>query len=466
MDNKIMNVSIIILAAGESKRMHSTTPKVLYPLAGVPILERLLRTAKMLEASEIYVVYNERGNQVCESLEDYDVIWVKQPRLLGTGHAVMQTLDQLSDDHRALVLYGDVPLVSHETLKQLIAQTPEDTIGWLTAYTTDPFGLGRILRDKYGEPHGIVEEKDATDAQKKISEINTGICLIPVKYLRSWLPRLENKNAQKEYYLTDIFAIARQNGVKINTVLSQIETDFLSVNDHIQLAYLERVLQKQIAEQYMREGLRLLDPNRFDIRGYLTFAQDVTIDINVVIEGEVSIGSNCYIGPNVYLRDVIIGNDVEIRANSVIEDTVISRGCVIGPFARIRPGTRLKPNVKIGNFVEVKKSEIGEGTKASHLGYIGDATIGKYVNIGAGTVTCNYDGVNKYQTVIDDEAFIGSNATLVPPVRIQKESYIGAGSTITEDTPEKKLTIARSRQVAVENWIAPKQKVKKEQECE
>jgi bifunctional UDP-N-acetylglucosamine pyrophosphorylase/glucosamine-1-phosphate N-acetyltransferase len=458
-----MKLSVIILAAGDGKRMYSDIPKTLHELAGKPLIQHVVDTAQQLKPNNIYVVYGKHGGkQMVEQLNELPVTWVHQPQPLGTGHAAQQVLSLLKPDHRVLVLCGDVPLISAETLATLIKITPESSIGWLTAYVDDPAGLGRILRDDEGNLQAIVEERDANATQKAINEINTGICLLPVKYLSEWLPKLDNKNTQQEYYLTDIFAKALANNIQIVTTQPTSTEEILGVNDKSQLAQLERIWQLNNAKKYMQDGLTLRDPTRFDVRGTLQFGRDVICDVNVMIEGDVVIGDNSYIGPNVYLRNVTIANDVKISANTVIDTAVIAEGCLIGPFARIRPATILQKKVKIGNFVEIKKSEIGEKSKVNHLSYIGDTFIGKNVNIGAGTITCNYDGVNKHKTTIEDDVFIGSSTQLIAPLTVGKNATIGAGSTITDDVPSDDLTLTRAKQITVEGWHKPKKETTKE----
>lgn len=456
-----MPLSVAILAAGKGVRMKSDIPKVLHNLAGQPLLEHVVRVAEALKADKIYVVYGDGGEKVHNRLSHLKVQWVEQKMQKGTADAVKQVLPLLNPKHRLLVLYGDVPLISKETLKRLIERTPQDAIGWLTDEVKFPGDLGRIVRDDDGNPVAIIEAKDATEEQKSINEINTGICLLPAKYLHAWIPEIKNCNAQNEFYLTDIFAMAVKHGVNITTVSPDSSFETLGVNNNVQLAYLERVFQRQQAENYMHNGLTLLDPSRIDVRGNLTFGKDVVIDVNVIMEGDVVIGKSCYIGPNVILNNVNIGNNVEIKANSILEESEVNDDCVVGPFARLRPGTTLMKKAKVGNFVEVKKSVIGEDSKASHLTYIGDTKIGKHVNIGAGTVTCNYDGQNKSETLIEDNVFIGSNSSIVAPLTIGKNATIGAGSVITQDTPPGKLTLARSRQVTINHWKRPVKENKK-----
>ncbi len=456
-----MNLSVVILAAGKGKRMRSSRPKALQRMAGIPLLEHVVLASQKIKPNKIHVVYGNESEEAVKELSHLSSIhWVKQKEQLGTGHAVKQVLPYLDEDEIVLVLYGDVPLIASKTLEHLLERTPKDAVGWLTAHVENPHGFGRILRDEDGNPKAIIEERDATKSQKAIDEINTGICLVPVRYFKKWLPTLKNDNAQNEYYLTDIFMMALERGINITTVSPETTTEIIGVNDKIQLAYLERLFQKKSSEEHMKNGLMLLDPNRFDVRGNLSFGKDVCVDVNVIIEGSVSLGARCKIGSNVLLRNVEIGDDVEIKANSVIEEAVISKGCVIGPFARIRPDTVLGEKAKVGNFVEIKNSKIGKGSKVSHLSYIGDTTMGKNINVGAGTICCNYDGVKKHQTIIDDDAFIGSGTQLVAPVKIGAHATIGAGSTITEDAPKNKLTLARTKQITIDHWESPRTKKK------
>jgi bifunctional UDP-N-acetylglucosamine pyrophosphorylase/glucosamine-1-phosphate N-acetyltransferase len=452
-----MTLSIVILAAGQGKRMHSETPKVLHRLAGKPLLEHVINTSQQLthDAKPI-VIFGHEGEKLQHAFAHLGVEWVKQSEQLGTGHAVLQALPQIDEKQQVLILYGDVPLISAPTLKNFIAATPANTIGMLTAEFPDPTGLGRIIRDSAGKIIRVVEEKDADAKQRLLHEINTGIYLIPAALLKKWLPALKNKNAQQEYYLTDIIALAAEQNIPIHAQQPNAYEEVLGINDRVQLAFLERYYQKQFAEKLMRQGVTLQDPARFDVRGELSVGQDVTFDINVIIEGHVKIGNHCSIGSNVILRNVIIADHVDIRANSILDGAEISDHCIVGPFARLRPGSIMASGSLVGNFVEVKNSEIGSGTKVNHLSYIGDSEIGKKVNIGAGTITCNYDGVNKNRTIIGDNAFIGSNSQLVAPVTIGEGATIGAGSTITRDAPPNQLTICRATQRSIENWKRPK----------
>lgn len=454
-----MNISIVILAAGHGTRMRSGLPKVLHLLAGKPLLQHVVETAQKI-SDDVTVIYGHGGDQVKQALHEHQVTWVEQKDRLGTGHAVMQALPQINKDNRVLVLCGDVPLICEQTLQSLIDRTPKDGFGWLTAHLDEPNGFGRIVRDDDNNPITIVEDKDATDLQKTIKEINTGICLLPAKYLNDWLPNLKNNNAQGEYYLTDVFSMAVNSGISIVTVSPNEVVEVQGVNNKSELAQLERTFQRRQAEELLMQGVTLLDPNRFDLRGELTIGTDVVIDVNVVMEGNVEIGSNVHIGPNTKLKNVRIGDFTRVDANCVIEETIIDEHCQVGPFARLRPGAELKEKAKVGNFVEVKKSTIGPGSKVNHLSYVGDATLGKNVNVGAGTITCNYDGANKHKTIIEDEAFIGTNNSLVAPLTIGKKATTGAGSTISKDVSDNELAVARSRQTVINGWKRPvKEKV-------
>jgi bifunctional UDP-N-acetylglucosamine pyrophosphorylase/glucosamine-1-phosphate N-acetyltransferase len=455
-----MTIQIVILAAGQGKRMHSIVPKVLHELAGKSLLEHVIDTAlRVADETSPIIINGHQGNKVASELAHYKVRWIEQKEQLGTGHAVLQALPAINEDDRVLVLYGDVPLISEDILKTLIASTPKSAIGMLTATLANPTGYGRIKRNKQQNIIGIIEEKDASEKEKAITEINSGIYFVPATYLKKWLPALENQNAQKEYYLTDIIACADKEKIQVHAVSPRHIEEILGVNDRVQLSQLERFYQLQQAEKLMRQGVTIYDPARLDVRGEVKVGRDVTIDVNVILEGHVVIGDECIIGPNVVLCNTELGARVEVKANSVIDSAEIATGCIVGPFARIRPGTVLASNAHIGNFVEIKNSIVGENSKINHLSYVGDSEVGKRVNIGAGTITCNYDGVNKHKTIIGDEAFIGSNSQLVAPIRIGEGATIGAGSTITEDAPAKQLTISRSRQQTIKDWQRP---VKKE----
>jgi len=459
-----MSTRIVILAAGQGKRMYSDLPKVLHPLAGKPLLEHVIHTALTLApAVQPLVIYGHEGEQVQKALGHWNVKWIAQKQQLGTGHALQQALPHLADDEQVLVLYGDVPLISHETLKKFIQETPAEALGLMTAYLPDPTGYGRILRDEDKNLRAIIEERDADDYLRGIKEVNTGIYYVSASHLKKWLPLLSKHNAQGEYYLTDIIPMALAENINICTIQPSCIEEILGVNDRQQLNTLERYYQENLALKLMRQGVTLYDPKRLDVRGELLVGRDVIIDVNVVMEGRVEIGDYCVIGPHVYLRNAQIGKAVEIRAHSMIDGADIADGCVVGPFARLRPGTVLAPQAHIGNFVEIKNSFIGEASKASHLTYIGDAEVGKRVNIGAGTITCNYDGVNKNKTIIGDGASVGAGTQLVAPVTVGVGAYIGAGSTITKDAPAQQLTLARSKQLTLEGWRSPKQKKEKEQ---
>lgn len=454
-----MALSIVILAAGQGKRMKSKLPKVLHTIGGIPLLEHVIKTADNLNPDiPPIVIYGHQGSTVKNSLGHLKVIWVEQLQQLGTGHALLQALPYIPKDDRVLVLYGDVPFISKTTLKRFIQHTSLQAIGIITADFADPAGLGRIIRDNNDRIINIIEEKDLTEFERNITEINSGIYLFPAHFLQYALPKIQNNNAQKEYYLTDVIKMAEQKDMTIQSIHPEDANEVHGINDLIQLANLERVFQRQQAENLMRSGVTLRDPSRFDLRGELNCGQDVVIDINVIIEGKVTIGNHCIIGPNTILRNVTIGDHVEIKANSILEDSEVANGCHIGPFARLRPESILAPHSHIGNFVEIKKSKIGEGTKINHLSYIGDSEIGRDVNIGAGTITCNYDGVNKHRTIIGNNAFIGSNSSLVAPLTIAEYATIGAGSTITQHAPSHQLTLGRAKQISVEHWKRPTKK--------
>jgi bifunctional UDP-N-acetylglucosamine pyrophosphorylase / glucosamine-1-phosphate N-acetyltransferase len=454
-----MPLSIVILAAGQGKRMKSDLPKVLQPLAGRPMLAHLLDTARALRADAIHVVYGHGGERVKETLANEQVNWVLQAEQLGTGHAVAQAIPAIPDDHQVLILFGDVPRVQVSTLEQLLAAGAEG-LGLLTVILADPSGYGRIVRGTAGNVVRIVEQKDANTKERAITEINTGLMSAPARLLRKWLAALKNDNAQGEYYLTDVVVMAARESVRVDAVISPTEAEVLGVNDKVQLAQLEAALRAERAKALMLEGATLADPARIDIRGPVSVGRDVFLDVNVVMVGSVELGDRVRIGPNCYLKDCRIGADTEIHPNCVIDRTVIGAKCSIGPFARLRPDSVLHDEVHIGNFVEVKKSEIGAGSKANHLTYLGDATIGRKVNVGAGTVTVNYDGVNKWRTEVGDNAFIGSGSMLVAPVKVGADANTGAGSTITKDAPPGKLSLARARQVTIEGWQRPVKKEK------
>ncbi len=450
------NINAIILAAGKGTRMNSTKPKVLQTLSDKTLLEHVLIQAQQL-CSKVYVVYGFGGEQVQQTINDASINWVEQVEQLGTGHAVAQAMPQIDDDSISLILYGDVPLIEQSTLKKLIAHAQESGVALLSIILENPTGYGRILR-KNDQIQAIIEQKDANNDQISISEVNTGIMAVNSGLLRIYLGELGTNNAQSEFYLTDIIAMAVNDGKIIASVIAENEFEVAGVNDKIQLAKLERTFQQNQAIQFMQDGLTLKDPSRFDCRGLLSFGQDCEIDVNVLVEGDVSLGYNTTIAPNCIIKNAKIGNNVVILSNSVIENAVINDGASIGPFARIRPETTIGENAKIGNFVEVKKSSIGKNAKISHLSYVGDTLMGEAVNIGAGVITCNYDGVNKHQTIIEEGAFVGSDSQLIAPVNIGKNATIGAGSTISKNAPAGQLTLSRSKQMSLKNWNKPGKK--------
>jgi len=453
-----MSLSVVILAAGQGTRMRSGLPKVLHKLGGASLLQHVIRTARQLEPASIHVVYGHGGEQVKDALSHENVNWVLQDQQLGTGHALAQAMPQVSDDNTLLVLYGDVPLIQSNTLSALVAQSAAGSLAVLTANLDDPHGYGRMIRDSDGKLIGIVEQKDASPEQLAINEINTGFLAAPAARLRGWLNRLDNSNAQGEYYLTDVIAMAANDGVTVDSATAANEYEILGVNDRVQLAMLERVYQRNQAERLMRGGVTLADPARLDVRGSVEAGSDCIIDVNVVFEGEVRLGKRVRIGPNCLIRNATIGDDVEVFANCVIEDGVVGSRSRIGPFARIRPETELAEQVHIGNFVEIKKSRIATGSKVNHLSYIGDTHMGSGVNIGAGTITCNYDGANKHLTEIGDNVFVGSDTQLVAPVKVGDGATIGAGSTITKNAPAGELTLSRAPQQTKTGWQRPRKK--------
>jgi len=447
-------MKLIILAAGLGKRMNSDLPKVLHCIADKPLLQHVIDTAMNLTPESIQVVYGHGGEQVRNTLADLPVQWVEQKQQLGTGHAVAQAMSNIADNSMVLILYGDVPLINSATLKKLCAE--EASLNVLTAILANPTGYGRIVRNSLGQVERIVEEKDADAEIKSIQEINTGILATRADNLRTWLEKLDNNNSQGEYYLTDIIAMAVADNIPIHTNTVDDVYEVMGVNDRVQLANLERYYQLQQVTNLMLAGVTVRDPNRLDIRGTVQTGHDVNIDINVILAGEISLGNRVRIGPNTIIRNAKIADDVEILSNCVIEDVVIGSGCKIGPFARLRPETELAEQVHIGNFVEIKKSSVSYASKINHLSYIGDSEIGSNVNIGAGTITCNYDGANKHKTIIKDNVFVGSDTQLVAPVIVEAGATIGAGSTITKDIAEDTLTISRVEQRSIRGWKRPK----------
>ncbi len=455
-----MNLSIIILAAGQGTRMCSARPKVLHPLAGRPLLAHVIDTARELQPTDIHVVIGHGAEQVQRDFADTDIQWALQAEQLGTGHAVAQAMPAIPDGNCVLVMYGDVPLVSRATLEPLCSLAEQGMAALLTAELDDPSGYGRILHHADGSICGIVEQKDASASERALKEINTGFVAAPAARLRRWVAALDNNNAQGEFYLTDVIARAVTEGTSVRGMMADDITEVLGINDRKQLAVQERCYQQRQAERCLQAGVTLADPARFDLRGTLTAGEDVLIDVNAVLEGSIVLGNRVSIGPNVVLRNATVGDDVTILANCVIEDAEIGSHSRIGPFARLRPETRLSTNTRIGNFVEIKKSDVGEGSKVNHLSYIGDTSIGTDVNIGAGTITCNYDGANKHRTIIGDRVFIGSNTQLVAPVEVKEGATIGAGSTITRDVEANELALSRAPQKTRTGWKRPVKKTK------
>ena len=456
-----MNTDIIILAAGQGSRMRSKLPKVLHKIGGKSMLQHVIDNASAIAAANqinTHVIVGHKSELVQEVLAGQIIAFALQSEQLGTGHAVAQVLNNLSDTGVSLILYGDVPLTQSSTMQELVDIAKLDQLGLLTVTLANPMGYGRIVRDEHQQVAAIVEQKDASAEQLKIAEINTGIMAVPNKFLRKWISQLGNNNAQGEYYLTDIIAMAAADNVAIITRSPGAEQEVHGVNDKVQLAQLERFYQQQQARQLMLKGATLADPARIDVRGKVTLEGEVFIDVNVIFEGDVVLGEGVSIAANCVIKDARIGANAIIKANTMIEHSSVGELCEVGPYARLRPGTQLATKAKIGNFVETKKALIGEGSKVSHLTYLGDAQIGREDNICAGTITCNYDGVNKFTTQIGDGAFIGSNSSLVAPVNIGAGATIGAGSTISKDVADKQLSVARGKQVNIKNWQRPVKK--------
>ena len=448
-------LNVIILAAGKGTRMVSDLPKVLHPIAGKPLLQHVLDTARRLTPAKICVVFGYGGAQVPSAINQPDLVWVEQAQQLGTGHAVQQTLPHLDTESISLILYGDVPLTREETLREIVSLASGGGLAVLTVTLDDPTGYGRIVRGPDGKVQRIVEQKDASEAERKIREVNTGIMAMPTQHLSRWLAGLHNNNAQGEYYLTDILSMAVAQKVEVSTCQPAHHWEIVGINSKRQLAEVERLYQNQAALKLLEAGVMLYDPARIDIRGELNCGKDVCIDVNCVFEGKVSLGDRVTVGANCVLRDVFIASDTRIEPFTWIDTATLGAHNHIGPFARIRPGTKLADHVHIGNFVEIKNSQVDDGSKINHLSYVGDATIGKRVNVGAGTITCNYDGANKHRTVIEDGAFIGSDTQLVAPVTVGRGATIGAGSTITRDAPADELTLTRTKQFTVKGWKRP-----------
>ncbi|MCY4361570.1 MAG: bifunctional UDP-N-acetylglucosamine diphosphorylase/glucosamine-1-phosphate N-acetyltransferase GlmU [Gammaproteobacteria bacterium] len=447
-----MPLSAVILAAGKGKRMRSSLPKVMHTLAGKTLLAHVYHTACLLSCDEIHIVYGHEGDQVREAHGTFNARWVRQERQLGTGHAVLQVIDSIPATHLVIVLYGDVPLITGETLNALAEAAGDSGFSLLTAVLEDPAGYGRIVRDEAGNILRIVEQKDADEQEKLLCEVNTGMMAVRADLMKKWLGMLTDDNAQKEYLLTDIVGFAVTEGIDVRTVSPASVMEIKGVNDRAQLAELERHYQHLQARELMGKGTTLADPARFDLRGSLQAGEDVFIDVNVVIEGEVSIGNQVSIAPNCVIRDTRIGDGANILANCVIDNADIGARNRIGPFARIRPGSNLDEDVHIGNFVEIKQSEIGKGSKANHLSYIGDSEVGERVNVGAGTITCNYDGVEKHRTIIGDDVFIGSNTELIAPLKINDGATIAAGATISKDVEAGSLAMSKREAKVVKDW--------------
>lgn len=446
---------VVVLAAGQGTRMKSALPKVLHQIAGKPMLSHVISVAQALRAASVQVVYGHGGEKVQQALASEHLTWVEQTEQLGTGHAVQQTVPGIPDESRVLILYGDVPLITQETLQELVDLLVKTDLSLLTVKLDNPTGYGRIMRNEHQKVYAIVEEKDANSDQKSVKEINTGMMAVNGLRLKQWLSQLKNHNQQGEYYLTDIISMAVESGCEVLTCSPKHSMEVEGVNNKQQLARLEREYQRHQAELLMQQGVTLIDPNRFDVRGEITAGQDVTIDVNAIFEGVVLLGNNVSVGANAIIKNSRLRDGVQIHPNSIIENADIGSNSQVGPFARIRPETVLEEGVKIGNFVEVKKSQIARGSKVNHLSYVGDTVMGSNVNVGAGTITCNYDGANKHVTTIEDNVFIGSDTQLVAPVRIGAGATIGAGSTITHDVPSNELTLSRSQQKTRKGWKRP-----------
>ena len=455
-----MSLNIVILAAGKGTRMYSDLPKVLHTLAGKSLLGHVLDTARKLKPKHLCVVYGYGGKAVPSALQEQDIVWAEQLEQLGTGHAVQQALPHVDPAGMTLVLYGDVPLTRESTLQRLLDQASQHRMAVLTAHFADPTGYGRIVRET-GKVTRIVEQKDASEAERAITEINTGILVAPSAHLSQWLSHLSNQNAQAEYYLTDIIAMAVADGLEVTTAQPQHEWEVLGVNNKQQLAELERTYQRNYALALASAGTQIMDPARLDVRGELVCGRDVVIDVNCVFEGKVNLGDRVEIGANCVLKSVTVAAGTKIQPFTHMEDASVGADCRIGPFSRIRPGTQLADEAHIGNFVEIKNSQINRGSKVNHLSYVGDATVGKQVNIGAGTITCNYDGANKHRTIIEDDVFIGSDTQLVAPVTVGKGATIGAGTTLTQNAPAGELTVSRVKQITINGWKRPQKLPKK-----
>ena len=450
-------LSVVILAAGKGTRMYSDLPKVLHPIASKPMVKHVIDTVKQLNARQINLIYGHGADLLKERLADEPVNWVFQAEQLGTGHAMQQAAPFFADDENIMMLYGDTPLIQQSTLERLIAQKPENGIALLTVKLENPTGYGRIIREN-GSVVAIVEQKDASAEQLKIQEINTGVMVASGASFKKWLGNLNNNNAQGEYYITDVIAMANEDGFQVQAVQADEFMEVEGVNNRLQLAALERFYQKKQAEKLLLAGVTLIDPSRFDVRGTVEHGKDVSIDVNVILEGNVKLGNNVKIGAGCVLKNVTVGDNVEIKPYSVLEDAVIGEKSAIGPFSRLRPGTQLAEGAHVGNFVEIKNAQVGKGSKVNHLTYVGDAEVGSNVNIGAGVITCNYDGANKFKTIIGDDVFVGSDSQLVAPVEIANGATIGAGSTITKNVAEGELVITRVAQKHIQGWQRPTKK--------
>ena len=450
-------LSVVILAAGKGTRMYSDLPKVLHPIAGKPMVKHVIDTVKHLNARQINLIYGHGADLLKERLADEPVNWVFQAEQLGTGHAMQQAAPFFADDENIVMLYGDAPLIQQSTLERLIAQKPENGIALLTVKLENPTGYGRIIREN-GSVVAIVEQKDASAEQLKIQEINTGVMVASGASFKKWLGNLNNNNAQGEYYITDVIAMANEDGFQVQAVQADEFMEVEGANNRLQLAALERFYQKKQAEKLLLAGVTLIDPSRFDVRGTVEHGKDVSIDVNVILEGDVKLGNNVKIGAGCVLKNVTVGDNVEIKPYSVLEDAVIGEKSAIGPFSRLRPGTQLAEGAHVGNFVEIKNAQVGKGSKVNHLTYVGDAEVGSNVNIGAGVITCNYDGANKFKTIIGDDVFVGSDSQLVAPVEIANRATIGAGSTITKNVAEGELVITRVAQKHIQGWQRPTKK--------
>lgn len=454
-----MSLEVVILAAGQGTRMRSELPKVIHPLASRPLLGHVLDAARALAPRKLHVVVGHGADKVRDLLDAPDINWVEQTEQLGTGHAVLQAMPDVQDDSQVLVLYGDVPLLRSKTLQALVDASP----ALLTATLDDPTGYGRVLRDDTGQLRGVVEHKDASEEEKRVDEINTGVLAYPAKLLMDYLPRVGNANAQSEYYLPDVLSMAVSDGFAVAAMRADESSEVMGINDRAQLAEAEAVYRQRQAETLLVAGVTLADPARIDVRGRLSCGRDVFIDVNAVFEGDVTLGDGVRVGPNCVLKNCSIGTNSTVNAMSHIEEAELGESCNVGPFARLRPGTVLADKARIGNFVETKKAVVGEGSKINHLSYVGDAELGAGVNIGAGTITCNYDGINKHKTALGDGVFVGSNSTLVAPVSVDEGGFIGAGSTVTTDVPGGALGVSRAKQRNIEGWKTPKQRAEEEQ---